>query len=46
MQKADFCRLGLLAFLDRIGGGDDINETPNTAISNYNIRTAICQSKC
>ena len=46
MQKADFCRLALGTFFKRIGAGADINETPNTAISNYNIRTAICQSKC
>ena len=43
MLKADFCRLALGTFLDRIGGGGDINETPNTVICNYNIRTAICQ---
>ena len=46
MLKADFCRLALGTFFKRIGGGGDINETPNTVISDYNIRTAICQSKC
>ena len=43
MLKADFCRLELGTFFKRIGGGGDINETPNTVISKYNIRTAICQ---
>ena len=43
MLKADFCRLALGTFFKRIGGGGDINETPNTVISDYNIRTAICQ---
>ena len=46
MPKADFCRLALGTFLKRIGARDGINETPNTVISDYNIRTAICQSKC
>jgi len=43
MLKADFCRLALGTFFKRIGAAGDINETPNTVISDYNIRTAICQ---
>ena len=46
MSKADFCRLALGTFLKRITAGDGINETRNTAISDYNIRLPICQSKC
>ena len=43
MLKADFCRLALGTFFKRIGAAGDINETPNTVISKYNISTAICQ---
>ena len=43
MLKADFCRLALGTFLKRITAAGDINETPNTVISDYNIRTVICQ---
>ena len=46
IAKADFCRLGLGTFLDRIAGRHDINETRNTVISHYNISTAICQIEC
>ena len=46
MSKADFCRLELGTFLDRIAARRDINETPNTANFDYNISTAICQIEC
>ncbi len=44
MSKADFCRLALGTFLDRIARRADINEPPNTADSDYNIALLICQS--
>ncbi len=43
IAKADFCRLELGTFLDRIGARHDINEPPNTADFDYNIRLLICQ---
>ena len=43
IAKADFCRLELGTFLDRIARHADINEPPNTADSDYNIRLLICQ---
>ena len=43
MSKADFCRLGLGTFLDRIARHADINERRITVDTDYNIRLLICQ---
>ena len=43
IAKADFCRLALGTFLDRIARRADINERRITADTDYNIRLLISQ---
>ena len=43
IAKADFCRLELGTFLDRIARHADINERRITVDTDYNIRLLICQ---